>query len=122
MMYRSSPTPGDQRVDDRERQRQLQMKCSSDAHGRLNLHSPAQFLDMLSDHVHADSASRHIGYLRGGRKPGMKDEIEHFGIAEIRPCRREPALDRFVQDFCAVEPLAVVHYIDDDVPGLVAGL
>jgi hypothetical protein len=49
----------------------------------LHFDFAAQRFDIAPHHVHADAASRYVGYLVGGGQTGMKDEVVNLVVRQV---------------------------------------
>ena len=63
-----------ERGNDAERERQVEQDAGAFARFARKLDRPADALDVGAHHVHADPASRHLRYRRGGRQSGFEDQ------------------------------------------------
>ncbi|MEZ5284152.1 MAG: hypothetical protein R2712_04945 [Vicinamibacterales bacterium] len=88
-----------QRRDDGQRQRNLDLERRALAHDALDVHLPADALDVGLDDVHADAAARDVGDLLGRREARQEDELDQVVIAHTARLVRgdQPALNRLVR-------------------------
>ena len=105
-----------QRGDDGQRQRNPQRHSSPAPDGRINLDHPADALDVGTDDVHADPATRNGGHRLRGRQSGFEDQGEPLGRGQRLGLGlgQQLAGDRFLDQPLAVDALAVVDDVDQD--------
>src|SRR5690606_2203305 len=109
-------------VDDGQRQRQ------PDAHGAANpgfavdTDGAAQRFDVLSHHIHADTAAGQVGDLLGGGESRSKNQLVDLPIAERMIGRNDAFLDRLAENSFFVEAAAVVGHFDNDAARIVIGI
>ena len=87
-----------QRAVDRHRERQANPKACPLARGRLDGHRAAQLLDLLVDHVHAQTPPGNLRDLLGRGKTRPEDELQYLVVAQLRLRVQQAALDRLEPD------------------------
>ncbi len=112
----------DEAVDDSEGEGEENAEFAALVRGGLDLDFPGKFFDVPAHDVHADASSREIGDDAGGGETGGEDEVEDFGVGELRVGGDDSFFDGFADDAFFVEACAVVDDFDNDVAALVEGI
>ena len=108
----------DQRLRDRERERQANREIGALARQRVDAQRTAESLDLIRDHVHADAAARGLRELRRGREARLENEVVD-GVVGHRGTRVEQAaLDALVADRGRIEAGTVVGDVHDHLRAL----
>src|SRR4051812_11656728 len=112
----------EQRVHDRERQRQADLRGRAVAELRGEGDLAAELADHRPHGVHADAAAGDVARDLGGREAGQEQQLGRpLAVERIgRLGGDEPALDRALADLDGVDAAPVVANVDDDVAARMA--
>ena len=113
----------DQGRDDGERERDLDPESRPQTGAALNIDDAADLFDVGLDHVHPDAAARDVAHLRGGGKPGQKDQVLEIAVAHARDLlgRDQAFFERLVPDRLQVDSVTVVRDLDVHLAAFVEG-
>ena len=104
----------DERLADRERERQAHGELRALARPGLGVERAAELLDLGRDHVHADAAAGRLRHLAGGRESGLEDQLQRLLVRKLLLRRHQPERDRAVAHELEIHARAVVGDGDDD--------
>ena len=108
----------DQRLRDRERERQADREARAAPGMRLDEEPTAQLLDLGRDDVHADAAAGLLRQALGRAEPGLEDELQRLLVGDRLVGPQQPEAPRLGADCGDVEPGAIVLDDDDDLRAL----
>ena len=113
-----------QRADDRERHRQLQLKPRALARLGRDANGAAHLLDHVLHDVEADAAAGHVGDGGLHREAGQEQELEQLRLAQRarRVTGGEVARDDGVAQLLEIDAAAIVGHDDLERAGAVARL
>ena len=102
----------DQRLRDRERERQPDREARAAPGRGLDEQPAAELLDLGGDHVHADAAAGLLREPVGRAEARLEDQLQRLLVGELLVGPQQPHVARLGADRGDVEPGAVV--LDDD--------
>ena len=88
---------------------------------RGNRNPPAKALNGLSNHIHADAASRHVRHSFRSRKARGEDQVVDFIVTQLCIRLNDALVHRQFEDFFAVDTGAVIANFDNDASRTVGG-
>src|SRR5580693_2331008 len=106
--------PHDQRLADRQRERQTNRESRSLAVGRVDEQAAAQLFDFGRDDIHADAAARGLRDVTGGAEARLQYELHGLLIGEFRMSIDQAERDRLLADQLDVDAGAIIGHDDDD--------
>src|SRR5262245_34866841 len=109
-------------ADDRQCQRQSQRERGAGADAAVDCDRSAQLLDVATDDIHSDAATRVLGDRRGRGKAGIEDQPIDLAIRQLVEIGRISHRSRALDNLSAIETGAVILYLDDDRAALVPRL
>src|SRR5271165_1636916 len=116
--------PEQQRLDDGQRERQLQPEGCALARTRLHADRGFETVQHALDDVHSDATPGNFGDLGGRAETRTEDEIEGLGLVQQGSFlgRCEAEFDGFGANFPGIDAAAVVADLDDDLVALMIGV
>jgi hypothetical protein len=107
--------------DDGQGERDLDLDRRPLARPALEVHGPADLLDVRLHHVHPDPAAREVGDTIGGREARQEHQVDKVAVGHPGGLvgGDQVGSDRLVPDPLRVDPSPVVGDLDDDLAPLV---
>src|SRR6202000_2399681 len=94
----------------RERERQTQYEGGALALLRIDRERTAELLDLVGDHVHADTATGQLRNFAGGGEAGLGDQLQDLVVARVGFGAQQATLHTTFANGLAIQATAVVGY------------
>jgi hypothetical protein len=102
-----------QRLRDRQCERQTHAETRTGTTGGLEIEHTAEFSNLAGDDIHAHAATRRLRHLGGGTEPRLKYQLHYLPLVHVLVRANQSGFESARPNRLGVEAGAVVGHLDD---------